>query len=167
MFVLFTTAYPCIIETSGEGLCEFPGPSVAAWKAVAVAASEPTPPIPPSSAYFAITLAVGAGLLAVFKRFALVGRLKYLQRYLPNMMILAMAFTLPSPQNGVTMLMGAVAARIWRWKSFGTYERYGYAVAAGLVAGEGIGGTINCVLSILGLGDQRWSTGIGCPAGHC
>ncbi|KAI0123400.1 OPT oligopeptide transporter protein-domain-containing protein [Xylariales sp. AK1849] len=172
MFVLFTTAYPCIIDSSeeegaGARSCEFPGPSVAAWRAVAVAASEPTTPIPPSSAYFSIALAAGAGLLAVFKRFVLVGRLQHVQRYLPNMMILALAFTLPSPQNGVTMLMGAVAAKIWRWKNSVSFEKYGYAVAAGLVAGEGIGGTINCVLSIVGVGGQQWSTGIGCPASEC
>jgi uncharacterized oligopeptide transporter (OPT) family protein len=172
VFVLFTTAYPCIItnvddDDTGASSCEFPGPSVAAWRAVAVAASEPTMPVPASSAYFSIALAAGAGILVLVKRFVLVGNLHRLQHYLPNMMILALAFTLPSPQNGITMMMGAMVAAIWKRKYLEGYEKYGYAVAAGLVAGEGIGGTVNCVLSILGIGGQQWSIGIGCPAGEC
>ncbi|KAI1078854.1 OPT oligopeptide transporter protein-domain-containing protein [Whalleya microplaca] len=171
VFVLFAKAYPCIIaspeeEASGES-CEFPGPAVAAWRAVAIAASEPSSPIPPSSVYFSIGLAFSAALLVLLRHFLFVGRFQYVRHYLPNMMILALAFTLPSPQTGITMMMGALFAKVWRWRSHEGYEHYAFGVAAGLVAGEGIGGTINCVLSILGVGGQRWSTGFGCPAGVC
>ncbi|KAH9990676.1 OPT oligopeptide transporter protein-domain-containing protein [Xylariaceae sp. FL0662B] len=171
VFVLFAKAYPCIIAGSDEqtagASCEFPGPAVAAWRAVAIAASEPTSPIPPSSAYFSIGFAASAGLLVLLRHLLCVGRFHHVRRYLPNMMILALAFTLPSPQTGVTMMMGALLAKAWRWKGREGYEHYAFGVAAGLVAGEGIGGTVNCVLSILGVGGQRWSTGVGCPAGVC
>ncbi|KAK1981466.1 OPT oligopeptide transporter protein-domain-containing protein [Colletotrichum cereale] len=175
VFVLFTTAYPCIIanpsstsenDTAGRE-CEFPGPSIAAWRAVAVAASAPTPPVPLSSAWFSAGLAVASILLVLARRFLLVGAWRGAQRYMPNMMIFALAFTLPSPQTSVSMMMGAVAAKVWRWKGPVGFERYAFAVAAGLVAGEGIGGTVNCVLSIIGVGGQRWSLGVGCPAGRC
>ncbi|TIC91778.1 putative oligopeptide transporter [Colletotrichum higginsianum] len=174
VFVLFATAYPCIIASpsSSEGetgarACEFPGPAIAAWRAVAVAASAPTTPVPPSSARFSAGLAVVSVLLVVVRRLVVVGAWRGGQRFIPNMMIFALAFTLPSPQTSVSMMLGAVAAKVWRWKGPVGFERNLFAVAAGLVAGEGIGGTVNCVLSILGVGGQRWSLGLGCPAGRC
>ncbi|GJC97743.1 oligopeptide transporter [Colletotrichum higginsianum] len=80
VFVLFATAYPCIIASpsSSEGetgarACEFPGPAIAAWRAVAVAASAPTSPVPPSSARFSAGLAVVSVLLVVVRRLVVVG----------------------------------------------------------------------------------------------
>ncbi|KAI1378902.1 OPT oligopeptide transporter protein-domain-containing protein [Hypoxylon crocopeplum] len=171
VFVLFANAYPCIIATpedeASAGECEFPGPSVAAWKAVAIAASEPTPPIPPTSVNFSVAFAAVAALLVILKQVLLVGRFQYMRRYMPSMMIFALAFTLPSPQTAITMMMGALVAKAWSLRNHENFEQYGLGVAAGFVAGEGIGGTINCVLSILGVGGQQWSIGLGCPAGLC
>ncbi|KAI0016895.1 OPT oligopeptide transporter protein-domain-containing protein [Xylariomycetidae sp. FL0641] len=169
VFVLFSTAYPCLIARSGDEQrqCEFAGPSVAAWRAVAVAASEPTTPIPKSSAWFSVGFAAVGGVLVLVKRLLLTGRRQRWQRYLPNMMIMALAFTLPSPQNAITMMLGAIAAKLWKRRSPDGHKKLAFAVAAGLVAGEGIGGTVNCMLSIVGIGGQRWATGIGCPAGKC
>lgn len=49
------------------------------------------------------------------------------------------------------MMIGALIAAAWRMKSVQGFEMYAFGVAAGLVAGEGIGGTINCALSMSGL----------------
>ena len=125
VFVLFTTAYPCIIANpSTEGSegdaareCPFPGPAVAAWRAVAVVASAPTPSIPPSSARFSAGLALASVFLVLVRRFVFVGQWQQCQRYMPNMMMFALAFTLPSPQTSISMMMGAVAAQVWRWKA--------------------------------------------------
>lgn len=35
LFVLFSSAYPCILDSSAD-TCEFAGPSIAAWRAVAI-----------------------------------------------------------------------------------------------------------------------------------
>lgn len=44
----------------------------------------------------------------------------------------------------------------------------GYAVAAGLIAGEGIGGVINAVFQIAGIsGPEKYGSTVGCPAGLC
>lgn len=171
VFVLFAKAYPCIIaspEAQGAtGECEFPAPTVAAWKAVAIAASEPTSPIPPTSVQFSIVFASIAAVLVLVRHFVLVGKMGFLRSYQPNMMILALAFTLPSPQTAISMMLGALLARVWRSKKAESLENFGPGVAAGLIAGEGFGGTINCVLTIVGIGGRSWSTGIGCPAGQC
>ena len=44
----------------------------------------------------------------------------------------------------------------------------GFAIAAGLIAGEGIGGVINAVFQIAGIaGPDPYGTTIACPAGMC
>ncbi|XWW97687.1 hypothetical protein V2A60_005673 [Cordyceps javanica] len=150
IFLLFATAYPCIV--SGDaGACEFPAPTVAAWRAVAVVASTPDPSIPPSSIYFSVAMAVLAGVLVIAKHIVCnAGRYSWTKPYWPNMMIFGLAFTLPNAQTATTMMLGAVVAALWRAKSLKRFELYAFGVAAGFVAGEGIGGTINCGLSILG-----------------
>lgn len=43
----------------------------------------------------------------------------------------------------------------------------GYAIAAGLIAGEGIGGVINAVFQIAGISGDVYGSSVGCPAGMC
>lgn len=51
IFILFAKAYPCIVDLNAPGTCPFSAPSVAAWRAVAVAMTVRTAllPIPYSS----------------------------------------------------------------------------------------------------------------------
>jgi len=65
------------------------------------------------------------------------------------------------------MVMGAVISYFWKRKNPAAFEIYCFAVAAGLIAGEGIGGVINALFQVIGIdGDKKGST-IGCPAGLC
>lgn len=41
LFILFTTASPCILHPPESGLCTYGAPSVSAWEAVAIAVSAP------------------------------------------------------------------------------------------------------------------------------
>ena len=50
IFVLFMSAYPCVIRPDEYDTCAFSAPSVSAWKAVAQAVTQPNVPIPISSA---------------------------------------------------------------------------------------------------------------------
>ncbi|KAL3476678.1 OPT oligopeptide transporter protein-domain-containing protein [Aspergillus californicus] len=69
--------------------------------------------------------------------------------YHPNLMIMAMAFTLPATHYSIAMVVGSVIALVWRRRAPGAFREYGSALAAGLIAGEGIGGSVNAVLSYL------------------
>ncbi|EER44648.1 conserved hypothetical protein [Histoplasma capsulatum H143] len=168
IFLIFATAYPCILSTENNppttsnnstttptNACEFSSPSVAAWRAVAVAATEPVLPIPHTSLTFSIVMAIIGVLMIIIRHSVWVGKWERMRAYHPNVMILAMAFTLPSPQYGIAMLIGSLMAVVWHWKAPLGYEAFGYAVAAGLMAGEGIGGTINALLSVLGAPMER------------
>ncbi|WEW57180.1 hypothetical protein PRK78_002642 [Emydomyces testavorans] len=169
IFTMFATAYPCILSTEikPSERCEFSLPSASAWRAVAVAATEPVLPIPPSSLTFAIGMSIIGSVMVLIRHCLWTGKWAKMRAYHPNLMILAMAFTLPSNQYGLAMLTGSVIAAIWKRKAPQKFEMYGYAVAAGFMAGEGIGGTINAILSVVGLGGNTLGSTIGCPAGRC
>ncbi|KAL3446422.1 OPT oligopeptide transporter protein-domain-containing protein [Aspergillus insuetus] len=121
-------------------------------RVIAVAATEPTLPIPRSSLIFSIVMGIVGPATVLVRYFILVDKWAYARKYHPNFMILAMAFTLPATHYGIAMVIGALVA-----------AEFGAAVAAG----EGIGGSVNALLSILGVGGEGWGTGVGCPAGRC
>lgn len=93
MFRLFMKAYPCIINM--DDVCPFSYPSVAAWRATAIAVTDPTFPIPPSSGYFSIAFSVLGAAMVFVKHFLWVGEREWVRAYHPNMMCVALAFVLP------------------------------------------------------------------------
>jgi len=52
---------------------------------------------------------------------------------------------------GSAMVIGAVPAYFWAKRNPKNFDIYGFAVAGGLIAGEGIGGVINAVFQIAGI----------------
>jgi hypothetical protein len=65
LFVLFARAAPCILD--GSQPCTYGAPSVAAWAAVAVGVTSPVIPVPTSSAYAAVILAILACITVIIK----------------------------------------------------------------------------------------------------
>lgn len=166
IFVLFATAYPCINDAAAPS-CAFQAPSVSAWRAVAVAVTEHELPIPASSAAFAMGFAGLGGLMALVRHALWTGRWEWVRGYHPNFMVMALAFVIPATVYSSAMLMGAIVAAGWRRRNPSSFRLLGYAVAAGLIAGEGIGGIVNASLQIAGLSGDVWGTRIGCPANRC
>ncbi|KAI9701688.1 MAG: hypothetical protein M1820_006316 [Bogoriella megaspora] len=167
MFMLFATAYPCILDAEAEE-CAFSAPSVAAWRAVAVAVTDPTFPIPKSSGIFAIVFAVLGSIMVVIRHYVFVGDRHHWRTYWPNMMCVSLAFVLPQTYYGTAMVIGALPAYFWAKKYPKHFDIYGFAVAAGLIAGEGIGGVINAIFQVAGIaGPDPYGTQIACPANLC
>jgi uncharacterized oligopeptide transporter (OPT) family protein len=96
VFVLFMSAYPCVWRPDAidDPTCPFKAPSVFAWKAVAVAVTNPTIPIPLSCAIFSIVMGVLCGIQALVKNFYLVGSREKYRNYLPNWMSVGVAWVL-------------------------------------------------------------------------
>lgn len=86
MFILFVKAYPCIIDVEAEN-CAFPSPSVAAWRATAVAVTDPEFPIPRSSAIFSIVFAIFGVFMIIVRHYAYRGKWEKYRVYHPNMMV--------------------------------------------------------------------------------
>jgi uncharacterized oligopeptide transporter (OPT) family protein len=162
LFVLFTSAYPCILDADAE-VCPFSVPSVAAWRAVAQAVTDPAVKIPRTSGIFAIVMGVFSILQAVFRHYYLVGSREKYREYLPNWGAIALSFVLPNPVFTTASLFGAIVAFAWRKYSLKAFDLYGYATAAGLIAGEGLGGVVGAALTLGGVSGDVLGTQIGCP----
>jgi OPT family oligopeptide transporter len=166
MFQLFATAYPCILDQNAE-TCPFAVPSVSAWRATAVAVTDPTFPIPTSSGIFAIVFSIFGAAMVLVRHYVWVGKLEWVKAYHPNMMCIGLAFVLAQTQYGTAMVMGATLAVIWAKKNPAHFDIYGYAVAAGLIAGEGIGGVVNAIFQIAGISGDFYGSAVGCPGDAC
>jgi uncharacterized oligopeptide transporter (OPT) family protein len=166
IYVLFSTAYPCI-NVSDSSTCAFQAPSADAWRAVAVAVTDSTFPIPVSSRYFSVIFAAFGAIMVLIRHFLWTGKLKRLRKWHPSMMVVALAFIIPATVYGTAMLAGAVIALAWSRRNPKAFEVYGFAVAAGFMSGEGIGGVFNAILQILGWSGDVYGTTVGCPAGIC
>ena len=165
-FVLFSTAYPCIIDASAV-TCPFQAPNIQAWRAVAVAMTSPALPIPLSSVIFSVIFSLVGAASVIVKQYLWTGKWEWVRKYQPSFMAIAMAFVLPATVYSTAMVIGAVIAFVWARKSKRTWELYGHACAAGLMSGEGIGGVLNAGLVTIGLDGTRLGTQIGCPGGQC
>lgn len=162
LYVVFSIAYPCINDLSLQAHCSFPAPDVGAWRAIAVAVSSPSLPIPPSSGYTSIALGIFAILLTAVKY-------RFLKPewwgYVPNPNAIGIAMILNTTTYPMAMATGATIVFFWRRNYPAACAMYCYAVAAGFIAGEGLGGIVGAILQIAGVSGNYKGTAVGCPAG--
>lgn len=132
LFLIFSKAYPCINDASIEN-CSFSYPAVSAWKAVAIAVTQPDLPVTLSSGMTAIGLAIAAVICHI-------GRFYLPPKYaiwIPNWNAVGLAFVVPQVYYGIAMAVGSVIAMVWERKRPASWEIWGFALAAGMIAGEG------------------------------
>ncbi|KAF7562466.1 hypothetical protein G7046_g1669 [Stylonectria norvegica] len=164
VFVLFMSAYPCVWQPDPDptAKCPFNAPSVASWVAVAQAVTLPSIPIPLSSGIFSIVMGVIAAIQALVKNFYLVGPREKYRNYLPNWMAVGVAWVLGADSGYANAIMfGSVTA--WWWMKYfpRTFEMYAFAVAAGLIAGEGLAGVVNAALTLGGVSGDKVGSKVG------
>jgi uncharacterized oligopeptide transporter (OPT) family protein len=112
---------------------EWPAPAVATWKAVAEVLSAGLTAIPEGAAP-AMAVAAALGLILGAADRLLPERLA---RWLPSAPAAGVAFVIPA-WNSISLCLGAVIAWLAMRINRDWAERYGTAVAAGLVAGESL-----------------------------
>lgn len=124
LFILFAKAYPCILDT--EALtCTFSAPSVAAWRAVAVAVTADTFPVPNSSGIFSIVFALFGGAMTVFRELGYKGKWAKYRVYHPNFMVIGLSFTLIQTYYGTAMCIGAIPSYFWMKRNPKSFDIYG------------------------------------------
>ncbi|KAF8930577.1 OPT oligopeptide transporter protein-domain-containing protein [Dissophora ornata] len=157
LFILYTTAYPCVLDAS-VAECQFAVPAVVAWENVCKILTGDGK-IPFESMIVALVCCVLAIINVVI-------RVKFLpdawKPYWINLNAVGLGFINPSPTIAVSMVVGWTAGQIWKRTSIQTHERLMYSVSAGLIAGVGIAGLINAAFTIGGI--QEGAVQIGC--GH-
>ncbi|KZT55026.1 hypothetical protein CALCODRAFT_556618 [Calocera cornea HHB12733] len=122
MYVVFTKAYPCINELTTT-TCSFPAPDVGAWRAVSIAVSSPSLPIPKTSGILPIVLGVFV-IAQTFVKYRFVSPEKHF--WFPNWNALGIAFILgPLSTYPMAMLFGSLVAFFWRKKAPAHFQMFG------------------------------------------
>ncbi|KAJ8086152.1 hypothetical protein PM082_004974 [Marasmius tenuissimus] len=160
LFLLFTKASPCILAREQTGNCTYGAPSVAAWGAVALAVTSPTLPIPKSSGYTAIGLSLFAVASVCIKHFLIP---KKYWHFVPNWNAVGLGFVVPQTYYSIAMAVGSVFNYFWAKRNPKSFDLYMFAISAGLLAGEGLGGVFNALLAVAGVDGAKFGTAIGCP----
>jgi len=159
LFVLFAEAYPCLINLEID--CDaFGMPAVAAWRSVAIAVTAPTLPIHPTSGYTAIAFGIVA-VLTVLIKYTIVPERYHV--WVPNWNAIGLAFVVPQVYYPFAMVIGAQVAYFWAVRKPKSWEIWGFALAAGLIAGEGMAGVMTALLTILKANGSLYGSAIACP----
>ena len=159
LFVLFAEAYPCLIDLDIE--CDsFGMPAVAAWRSVAIAVTSPTLPIHPSSGYTAIVLGI-VSVLTVLLKYTVIPERYHV--WVPNWNAIGLGFVVPQVYYPFAMVIGASAAYLWAGKRPKSWEVWGFALAAGLIAGEGMAGVLTAFLTIVKADGSIYGSAVACP----
>lgn len=137
VYILFTKAH----KLGGE---EIPAPAAQAWKAMAELLAAGFDALPPhASEALAIAAAVGV-ILPILRR------IESIKAYVPSGLAMGIAFIVPA-YNSLVMFLGLVIWLIWKAAAPAAAEKYTFAVASGLIAGEGLMGIVNAGLTIAGV----------------
>jgi uncharacterized oligopeptide transporter (OPT) family protein len=159
LFVLFAEAYPCLINLEVD--CEaFGMPAVAAWRSVAIAVTEPTLPIHPASGYTAIAFGIVAVLTVLLKYTVIPERYHV---WVPNWNAIGLGFVVPQVYYPFAMIIGSHAAYWWAGRRPRAWEVWGFALASGLIAGEGMAGVLTAFLTIVKADGSVYGSAVACP----
>lgn len=146
--VIFVVPVFKILTNAWElGSDELPAPAAFAWKAMAEVLADGFDSLPP----YALVATALAGLLgASLPCFRLVPKWK---PYVPSGLAFGIGFiTLPS--HALNMFYGLVIWYIWRQVNAQSVEKLSFAVASGFIAGEGLMGIVNALLTIAGINPE-------------
>eukprot|EP01135_Chromosphaera_perkinsii_P009881 Nk52_evm11s1945 gene=Nk52_evmTU11s1945 len=166
-FILFSKAYPCILESQlvdNPPDCPFAMPSVYAWAALAEGLTQGIDKaIPAESAW--ITLA-----MCLFAVFLVILRHKLPEKYKPYV-INPVAFSIPFLTPGINaqtimFFIGAVIVKVWESKWPTHCATFAVIVATGCITGESIGGITNAFIVLGGGNSDAW-TCAGMQSGYC
>ncbi len=136
-YLLVTSAYPL----GGEQL---PAPAAFSWKAMAELLTQGFGALPPNAA-----VAVGAG--AIFGALLpCLRRVPALAPYLPSGLAVGIAFIVQAFFS-LVIFFGSLALVAWQRTSPATAKKLSFAVASGLVAGEGLFGIFKAAMTLLGV----------------
>ncbi len=137
VYNIFTAGY----ELGGDKL---PAPAAMAWKAMAELLAKGIDALPPQ-AISAVVLASIVGIAIPLLR-----KIERIKDWIPSGLAMGIAFIIPAYYSFV-MFYGMVAWFIWKRRNPTAVEKFNFALASGLVAGEGLMGIVNAVLTILGV----------------
>ena len=136
-YYLFTSAYEI-------GSDQIPAPAAMAWKAMAELLAKGFEALPPhATEAVIIATIIGASV-------PLLRKIEAIKKWVPSGLAMGIAFIIPAFYS-LVMFYGMVAWWIWNKKNPSAVEKFNFAMASGLVAGEGLMGIVNAALTMLGI----------------
>ncbi|KAG0350643.1 hypothetical protein BG005_009831 [Podila minutissima] len=156
LFLLYTTAYPCILVEGAK--CPFPAPAVDAWANTCKLWTTGGTTIPKESMILTIVLGVVSILNVII-------RVNYVpdawKPYWPNMNAFGLGFVNTGLSTSVCMFIGWIAGRLWLKFGKASHGRLMYSVSAGMIAGISITGVIKAGFIIGSVQGQNVLIGCG------
>ncbi|KAJ2961362.1 hypothetical protein NQZ79_g3375 [Umbelopsis isabellina] len=156
LFILFAKAYPCVISQDDDEKCQFGLVAVTAWKNVTLLLTGGES-IPKESL---ILTGVCAGLGVIFPAVKFFFLPEKYHRFWPSISAVGVGFINTGPEVPIAMVIGWCAGKIWKRVRRTDYDNFMYAVAGGMIAGQGISAILKAVLTIGGV--PQWATAISC-----
>lgn len=126
------------------GSDDVPAPAAMAWKAMAELLTKGLSALPPHAG-LAVAIAATVGIILPILR-----RIESIKPYVPSGLAIGIAFIVPA-FNSLVMFFGLVIWLVWKWGWPDSAEKYTFAVASGLIAGEGLIGIVRAGLSMAGV----------------
>ncbi|MEZ4317810.1 MAG: OPT family oligopeptide transporter [Myxococcota bacterium] len=140
------------LDANGLPLKSMPAPAAHAWAGMARVLAQGLDALPPNAEY-----AVLVGLLFGIA-VPVVRKVAKNPVWLPSGLAVGVAFIVPAYYS-IAMCVGMLAYQLWRRIDGKTADDLGFAVASGLIAGEGLMGVGTAVLQVLGI-DRAWLMGL-------
>jgi OPT family oligopeptide transporter len=141
---LVVVAYEIFTRAYKIGSEEIPAPAAFAWKGMAELLVNGFGALPPH-APIAVAIAAAVGILLPVLR-----KIERIKSYVPSGLAMGIAL-LNYPYYSLVMFYGLVIWLIWKWLWPAAAEKYTFAVASGMIAGEGLIGIVNAGLTIAGV----------------
>jgi putative OPT family oligopeptide transporter len=146
IYMLFMNAYGLAGMEGVDPKTGFPAPAAQAWKAMAELLSQGLDAMPTNAIYGVIAGGIFGVAVPVLRKFV-----PALGKVLPSGLAFGIAFIIPAFYS-LAMFFGTVLFYIWKARSPQNAKELGFAVASGLIAGEGLMGVVNAVLTMAGIG---------------
>ena len=134
-YLLVTGAYPL-------GGAQLPAPAAFSWKAMAELLTQGLDALPPHAEVAVAAGAAFGALLSVLRR------IPVLAPYLPSGLAIGIAFIVQAFYS-LVIFLGSLALVIWQRSSPVSAKKLSFAVASGLVAGEGLFGIFKAAMTLL------------------
>ncbi len=149
IYMLFMKAHPWMIHDAELGMIQnpdaLPVPAAHAWKAMATLLAGGFDQLP-THAEWGVLGGLIFGILVPILR-----KLHPTWRFLPSGLAFGIAFIVPAFYS-LAMLFGATIFMIWKRYRPDDTKALGFAIASGLIAGEGLMGIVTAVMKMAGLG---------------
>jgi uncharacterized oligopeptide transporter (OPT) family protein len=138
---LCVPAYVWLTRADELGSKDLPAPAAVVWKAMAELLAEGMDALPPHCGTAVLIAAAIGAVIAVCRK------IESLKAYAPSGLAIGIAFIITA-DHSLTLFYGLCIWWIWKRWYPDSAERYTYAAAAGLIAGQGLMGIVNAGLKI-------------------